>query len=580
MKLFSHIYLFRLGSIPKTMQSNGLGRHHQQGSRRSMIAMVMPVFRRQKDDDMEEEVSEEELYRYSRHRWLTNESENLAKRYRKFNIPALIDAAVDAAGNGARSCVKLLKCTEGQYNKAFLMTMDNGAEVLVKIPNPNAGPAFYTTASEVATRQFLRKVLNLPTPRIYAYSLDSDNPVGAEYIIEEKARGEPLGRLWHHWDTNSQIGLVTQLVDFETKLSSVSFRRHGCIYYRKHLEQKGLPAYDLEAKSLSIDGTLKQLDSVFTEEFAIGPLSEARLWEGERATMSLDRGPWSTPLSYMAAMAINEIQWAAAYAKPQINACRSIETPESPDDYISLLKRYLQIAPYLSPGPFRPSLSHPDLHLDNVFVDPDMKKITCIIDWQSASASEPFLQHNVPRMLSPVDSCSPAEQLDPVLEESDTGHSKETIDLLSYYRNISKAKNEQHWAAINIHNRPLLTEPTSLLCGAWSRNDMFSFRHALIHIVARWEEIAPETLHCPIQFTEHELQLHNAELELMEGLGEVLHQLQNDNLIPLGGMVLRENYEQASQINHSVKEMFVEMAESESQKALFSRMWPYQDQDL
>ena len=33
--------------------------------------------------------------------------------------------------------------------------MDNRAEVLVKIPNPNAGPAFYTTASEVATRHFV-----------------------------------------------------------------------------------------------------------------------------------------------------------------------------------------------------------------------------------------------------------------------------------------------------------------------------------------------------------------------------------------------------------------------------------------
>ncbi|KAH6675935.1 hypothetical protein B0J14DRAFT_447581, partial [Halenospora varia] len=51
--------------------------------------------------------------------------------------------------------VKLLKCTEGQYNKAFLMTIGNGAEVLTKIPNFNPGPAFYTTASEVATRYFV-----------------------------------------------------------------------------------------------------------------------------------------------------------------------------------------------------------------------------------------------------------------------------------------------------------------------------------------------------------------------------------------------------------------------------------------
>jgi hypothetical protein len=50
---------------------------------------------------------------------------------------------------------KLLKCLEGQYNKAFILTMDNGMEVLAKLPNPNAGPKFFTTASEVATREFV-----------------------------------------------------------------------------------------------------------------------------------------------------------------------------------------------------------------------------------------------------------------------------------------------------------------------------------------------------------------------------------------------------------------------------------------
>ena len=54
---------------------------------------------------------------------------------------------------------------------------------------------------------------------------------------------------------------------------------------------------------------------------------------------------------------------------------------------------------------------------------------------------------------------------------------------------------------------------------------MFSFCHTLIYIAARWKEIAPATMPCPIQFTEHELKLQNGGLELVEGLGEVLHQL-------------------------------------------------------
>ena len=280
----------------------------------------------------------------------------------------------------------------------------------------------------------------------------------------------------------------------------------------------------------------------------------------------------------MAAMGINELQWAKAYAKPQTNPYQPIETPVSPDTYISLISRYLQVVPYLSPGPFQTSLSHPDLHLDNLFVDPDTKKITCIIDWQSASVSEPFLQQHNPRMLLSFGRRSSRGRSATIAEEFDLGERSEgTADLLRRYQNLSRLKNEQRWAAVNLHNRSLLTEPVSLLCGAWSRNDVFSFRHALILLASRWKEIAPYTTPCPLQFTEHELQLHNSELELVEGLEEVLVQLHNDNLIPLGGMIRREDYEQALHVNNSVREIFVDMAKSESQRALYSRIWPYQD---
>jgi hypothetical protein len=50
---------------------------------------------------------------------------------------------------------KIVKVPEGLHNKAFILTMDNGMEVVAKLPNPNAGPARYTTASEVATRKMV-----------------------------------------------------------------------------------------------------------------------------------------------------------------------------------------------------------------------------------------------------------------------------------------------------------------------------------------------------------------------------------------------------------------------------------------
>ena len=60
---------------------------------------------------------------------------------------------------------------------------------------------------------------------------------------------------------------------------------------QRAFRKRGLPAYDLEAESLSSDDPAKQLNSVSTKGFALGSLTEARLWEGERATMNLDRGP-------------------------------------------------------------------------------------------------------------------------------------------------------------------------------------------------------------------------------------------------------------------------------------------------
>jgi hypothetical protein len=41
------------------------------------------------------------------------------------------------------------------YNKALLLTMDDGTQAVAKIPNPNAGRPHLTTASEVATMEFV-----------------------------------------------------------------------------------------------------------------------------------------------------------------------------------------------------------------------------------------------------------------------------------------------------------------------------------------------------------------------------------------------------------------------------------------
>jgi uncharacterized protein with GYD domain len=64
-------------------------------------------------------------------------------------------------------------------------------------------------------------------------------------------------------------------------------------------------------------------------------------------------------------------------------------------------------------------------------------------------------------------------------------------------------------------------------------------------------------------------------MELLEELGTVLQLLQDQNLIEVGGRVLREDYDRAKAVNKRVKEMLIDMADIEHQKALYEKIWPY-----
>ena len=100
------------------------------------------------------ECSEKSLGEYTSARWLWNEKEQLRRRRISFNVTELVEVAVKATGSN--SCVNLTKLPEGNFNKVFLMVMDDGKEIIAKLPNPNAGRSHFTTASEVATMDYVR----------------------------------------------------------------------------------------------------------------------------------------------------------------------------------------------------------------------------------------------------------------------------------------------------------------------------------------------------------------------------------------------------------------------------------------
>ncbi len=96
----------------------------------------------------------EHFFHYTSGRWLWDEESQLRERFLVFNVQELQRIAAESVG--AQSCVSITKLAEGGYNKVFRLVMDNGSVAIARIPNPNAGPAHKTTASEVATMDFVR----------------------------------------------------------------------------------------------------------------------------------------------------------------------------------------------------------------------------------------------------------------------------------------------------------------------------------------------------------------------------------------------------------------------------------------
>ena len=108
-----------------------------------------PISRPYRRDDCHSE----DFFRFTRGRFVANEQHEMSQRYVRFNLDELARLAAEAVGS--RFCVSIEKYPDGMYNKALLLTMDDGTQAVAKIPNPNAGRPHLTTASEVATMEFV-----------------------------------------------------------------------------------------------------------------------------------------------------------------------------------------------------------------------------------------------------------------------------------------------------------------------------------------------------------------------------------------------------------------------------------------
>ncbi|GMG43378.1 unnamed protein product [Aspergillus oryzae var. brunneus] len=359
------------------------------------------------------------LFCYTSGRWLYDEHSQLSRRYVEFNVQALQAHASRVLGT---KCIGITKLPEGLYNKALSLEMEGGGEVLARIPNPNAGHPELVVSNEVATLDFLRNVLDIPVPKVLAWSSPSSesNPVGAAYILMERVNGRQLSEVWATLSEKQRFGLVKSLVEIERKLVNTIFTGIGSLYYKDAcpnsydaVDKTQLPILKQEAASRFVIGQTTERSFCADErqeQGVRGPCTcfhDAAFWLlldicysfiGNRAlTLFVGR----TAEEYLTAVARREISLIqkSATHRPQDVPAAVRRTQGAINNHIELLEKFITLLPYILPTgeATRPTLMHHDLHLDNIFVDSaDPTKISSIIDWQAVYTAPLFLQARFP----------------------------------------------------------------------------------------------------------------------------------------------------------------------------------------
>ncbi|KAK2771974.1 hypothetical protein FQN53_004833 [Emmonsiellopsis sp. PD_33] len=512
----------------------------------------------------------ESLFRHTSRRWIINESSQLRERYVKFNVQELMRTAARATNK--QRCVGITKLAEGGFNKIFLLTMDDGYEVIARIPPPIAGPSYYSTASEVATMDFLRSVLEIPVPRVLTHSATADNPVEAEYIIMERLCGDSLSQRWPGLSTAEMKDVLKQIIHIETKLFSYKFPAYGSLYHTRDVA--GI-------SHIRIPGS---------DQFCIGPIAKRQFWFGERKDMSLDRGPWTKPEDTITAPAQRESAWLKKFAKPQPRRTWLLHTDEpiDPHEHHSLLSKYLSIGPYLAPKDpdlSIPILRHPDLSLPNIFLAPNSTKILAIIDWQDAAILPIFLQagypafceHDLtrPQTLEQPKLPDDFENLSPVdKQKAWTKYRLEQTNLC--YAAFTGQENDLHFKALQHPNLGLLQYLISQAGFPWDA-DFINLKASLVAVSRAWKDISssPEDP-CPISFTAEEQRQALDDAAEWNESADLLSAAREAMGIDFEGGTEPENFEFAREMNSRFRREMVRQAE-EHEREVAWRTWPYKD---
>ncbi|KAJ5594706.1 uncharacterized protein N7459_000914 [Penicillium hispanicum] len=495
-------------------------------------------------------------------------------------------AKLAADSVGAEECIQVEKFPDGMFNKSFLFTMGNGAQVVGKVPNPNAGQAHYTTASEVATMDFMRNILGTPVPRVLAWcSKAKQTSVGAEYIIMEKAEGAQLSNFWPGMEIESRLEIVKAMSRYQKSWMSTSFTKYGSLYYSPDL------THNAECFLVNTHG-------IPTKEprFAIGPSTGRDQVDHSRIGIDFDRGPWDSALQYRRAVGFREIaciQNIAELPRSPVTLCGPRTYCPSRSKKLDAVHSYLQLVQYLLPtnqSIAAPFLWHGDLHTENIFVNPECPtEILGIIDWQSTEilplfdhARQPcFLDYDGPQInsLRPPDYPKNLDKLS-LAEQHEAKSLYFKMSLSALYKTLISLDNPTLYKAMEFRQTrcfDLLLLAQNLLVDGEAL-----YRATVMELEEEWSNIPSVQAFgyppFPLQLSASEIQsLENdvaGAIRGMELLGELKESL--GDFWPEKGIVRHDQYDQTKALLRKAKpKVLDQLACCGQERTVSDNLWPF-----
>jgi hypothetical protein len=133
-----------------------------------------------------------------------------------------------------------------------------------------------------------RKFLDTPAPHVYTWNSQAkSHPVGAEFIIMDKAEGVPLSRVWSTMKLTQKLQVLLAMTHLQKQWLSVSFSHYGSLYYKGDVQQSADNYFIKDGKAIR--------DS----EFAIGPATGRDWCDAGRSILDIDKGPCTFVVSAM-----------------------------------------------------------------------------------------------------------------------------------------------------------------------------------------------------------------------------------------------------------------------------------------